>query len=96
MSEIILDMSEYTDEINIIERLHYETEGRQNIILSMAVTGNNIDNKNYNYYWEEYLVYLKTYNKLKSDFQKKHLSQYNGNWTLDFDTKEVTIIENEE
>ena len=92
MNQIILDMSAYEKEINALERLHYELDARGRIINLMISEGTHEHNDTFNKYWEAFLEHIKAYNVLKDRFYQNHLSEYDeGNWTLDFMTKEVVI-----
>ena len=95
----IIDMSNHQEELDILERMNYEVLGRESNIEFMTIQGLR-DHENYNYFWEEYLLYLKAYNKLKLDFnnnviypeaQKIGLKDYR--WEVIFEKKEVLIHE---
>ena len=92
MDLIVLDLSDFSEEIEILERFHYEVDARAKIINLMVEDG--IDEKDniYSNYWEKYLEYIKAYDLLKQQFYQNHLSQYDkGIWQLDFLNKKVTI-----
>ena len=90
--EIILDMSEFENEINVLERIHYEIDARSRIINLMIDEGTTEHNETFNKYWETFLEYIKAYNILKNKFYENHLSEYKeGTWALDFMSKQVTI-----
>lgn len=92
MNKIILDMSNFENEINIIERLHYEIDARVRVINLMIEEGNYQHNDTFDKYWETLLEYIKAYNVFKERFYKNHLSEYEeGTWELDFMSKQVTI-----
>lgn len=91
-NNIIIDVSEFENEINTLERLHYEIDARTRIINLMIDEGTNENNESFNNYWETYLEYIKAYNLFKDNFYKNHLSDYDeGTWELDFMSKQVTI-----
>ena len=88
----ILDMSKFENEINSLERIHYEIDARTRIINLMIEEGNYEHNDNFNKYWETFLEYIKAYNVLKNKFYENHLSEYEeGTWELDFMSRQVTI-----
>ena len=64
--EIILDMSEFENEINVLERIHYEIDARSRIINLMIDEGTTEHNETFNKYWEIFLEYIKAYNILKN------------------------------
>ena len=91
--EYIINVSEFEDDINLLERAHYEVNGRQSILGFMVSNGLE-DSDNYKKFWEQYLEYMKTYNFLKDQFQKNQLSNYpNKIRHLNFTTKEVIIVD---
>ena len=49
--EYIINVSEFEDEINLLERAHYEVNGRQSILGFMVSNGLE-DSDNYKKYWE--------------------------------------------
>ena len=75
------------DIIEAIERAQYETHNRKYLIDYM--TENNID-INFKYYERKYLNALNNYNKKKREFERKYVPS-KCNWSLDFDTGELTI-----
>lgn len=92
MNKIILDMSEFRNEINTLERLYYEIDARTRIINLMIDEGTNENNESFDKYWETYLEYIKAYNLFKERFYENHLSEYKeGTWELDFMSGQVTI-----
>lgn len=91
-NNIIIDVSEFENEINTLERLHYEIDARTRIINLMIDEGTNKNNESFNNYWETYLEYIKAYNLFKERFYENHLSEYEeGTWELDFMSRQVTI-----
>jgi hypothetical protein len=62
-----IDMSNYSKELDTLERTMYELKGRENVINFMIINGLK-SHENYNYFWEEYLLYLKAYEILKKEF----------------------------
>lgn len=90
--KIIIDVSEYTNEINKLERLYYEIEARTKIISSMIKENSFESDENFNKYWESYLEHLKVFNMFKAEFYTNYLNEYKeGTWELDFVNKQVTI-----
>jgi hypothetical protein len=54
------------------------------------------DSKRYNEFWNEYILYLKVYNDIKGEFvsnciEKIYGEHFIGNWTVDFDKKELIL-----
>ena len=97
MNKIILDMSEFRDEINILENIFYEIEGHKKILELMILEGNYNENQEFKNFYEEYLQYLKIYEISKNNFYNNYLSEYTqGTWSLNFLTKEVTITTEDE
>lgn len=96
---VILDNQELLD---TLERIHYETIGRQHVIEYMCLNGMNKDD-NYNSLWEEYLYYLRAYDILKNQVVENYLepavlkgdiaSKYR--WEINFDTNRIKVYENE-
>ena len=90
-----IDVQEYSNELNILERLHYETIGRENVINFLIRQ----EQKNTSYFeeiWEEYLVYLKLYQEMKNNFEINCINKILGHnnytrWNVYFDKKEVVI-----
>ena len=86
----IINMSIFPEDvILLLERAHYEVESRKNIIKLII-----LDNLNdyYNEYWEDYLLYLKTYNTIQNNFWNQYLPQYKDKkYKIDFDSKQIII-----
>lgn len=98
MKKIIINVSEFSEEIDFLERISYEIEGRKSVLELMIFEGNYNENDDFKNFWEEYLQYLKFYEELKYKFYINHLSNYTeGTWELNFFERKVTItIEDEE
>lgn len=98
MRTIILQGQKEEELLRILERAHYEVTGRENIVNFMAIN-NMTDQEVYKNYWNEYLQYLKAYNKIKNTFTdiivKPMLQEEESskNWHVDFDKKELVIYE---
>lgn len=91
-NKIVLDMSAFENEINVLERLHYEIDARTRVINLMIDEGTHEHNDTFNKYWETYLEHIKAYNVFKERFYENHLSEYEeGTWELDFMSRQVTI-----
>lgn len=91
----IIDLSTEDTFILALERAHYETMGRENIINFMISNGMT-SNSNYQNYWEEYLVYLRTYNQLKEDLQIQYIRPKFPNfskWNVDFNKKVIEVYD---
>ena len=58
-----IDISDYESELIILERIHYEVAGRENI-LNFMINNDDNDKPQYKKIWKEYLEYLKTYNSI--------------------------------
>ena len=97
-NNVILDMSEFKEEIIKLENIFYEIEGRKQILELMILEGCYNENQEFKNFYDEYLQYLKLYEILKNNFYYNHLSEYKqGIWSLDFNTRTVVItIEDEE
>ena len=93
----IIDVKDYPDELNSLERLHYEVQGRENVINFLIRQ----EQKNTSFFeeiWEEYLVYLKLYQEMKNNFEINCINKILENknytkWSVLFDKKEVIIDE---
>jgi len=73
------------DIIILLERAHYEVESRKNII--KLIIQDNLDDY-YSEYWEDYLLYLKTYNIIQNNFWNQYLPQYKDKkYKIDFDSR---------
>lgn len=85
-----LKTSDFPQEIIILlERAHYEVETRKNII--KIILQDNL-NEYYQNYWEDYLLYLKTYDALQKNFQDQYLTNYNyKKCIIDFDSKQIIL-----
>lgn len=94
---IIIDVSNFQEEIDLLEEYYYEIEGYKDIIYKM-ISNEILLSSTYDNYWNKYLEAKKNYDILKKIFYINHLSDYTeGKWSLDFLTKKVIIIaENEE
>lgn len=89
----------YTNDVNKIQKMHYEVNGRKNIIVYMLDS----DMKNqpvFNEMWEEYLNYLMKYDAAKQEFTSvcvnKLMEEQNVSgqtWNIDFDKNELTIYD---
>lgn len=93
----IINISDYEQELNILERCFYEVEARKNIIDYMLVIGRK-ENPIFEETWEEYLSYLKAYNIAKNNFTINCIEKILGHnnytgWKVDFEKKEVIINE---
>lgn len=92
--QTIIRIDNYTDELNKLERIHYEVTGRENILDIMINNGKN-NTEYYNTIWEEYLSYLKAYTIEKQNFEvnciKKIFNNKFSGWRIDFAKKEVII-----
>lgn len=93
--EKIIDISDYSNELNKLERAFYEVQARENILDIIIREGR----KNTPYYedmWEEYLAYLKNYNIIKYNFElnciKKITQEQYYHWKVDF-TKKVALLD---
>lgn len=86
----IINMSIFPEDvILLLERAHYEVESRKNII--KLIIQDNL-NDYYNEYWEDYLLYLKTYNIIQNNFWNQYLPQYKDKkYKIDFDSKQIII-----
>ena len=90
MEEYIIDISDYSEEITILERAFFELKARENIINLMIIEGFK-EHPNYKLYWDEYLEYLKVYQLLQQDFYNKHLTEYDSKWKINFDTETAVV-----
>jgi hypothetical protein len=99
---MILSIPEnFTDNVNKLQKAHYEVMGRQNIINYMI--SNDMKNQpTYTEIWTEYLDCLAKYDAIKKEFTticvSKIMSENNitittQTWTIDFDKKELIISE---
>ena len=90
-----IDVSEFKEELKVLERLYYEIAGRENVINFLIKTGDK-DTEYFSDLWEEYLSYLKAYQEMKTYFQincimPKINYSTNFKWSINFMTKEVLI-----
>ena len=92
-----LDISNYQEELNVLERIHFEVRARENII-TFLLQKNQGNTPEYKKYYEEYIQYLKAHDIIKKEFENKCINQilgynYTNNWTIKYDEKEVIIYE---
>jgi hypothetical protein len=97
MEKIIKINELYSNELNILERAYLETTARENI-LNYMILNNQKDTERYQEFWNEYILYLKAYNDIKNEFVLNCINSivghpFRGNWTVDFDKKEVILNE---
>lgn len=95
--EKIIDVRNYESEINLLERIHFETKARENIINFMIQNGQHTLPQ-YEEILSDYVCYVRALEIAKEDFFNKCILdvlkyEYCGPWSIDFDTKEVTINE---
>ena len=88
----IVDLSEYEDEINLIERLQYEADARKEICAYMVDTEQN-HTEAYQNYFEEYIQYRKAFDMEKNRFVNNEIlkNQEVKTWRIDYATKTITI-----
>lgn len=78
-----------------IEKAQYEYNSTRDVVAYMLGSGYNTDTDSFRSYEDKNLKAYIAYNELKDTMQKTYLeSAINGkllNWSLDFDTSEVTV-----
>lgn len=82
------------DFITDLERLQYEVQSRQSIIVYMINNGMDISTDNFKTYQNEYTDYLKQYENKKYEVEVKYVYPNNKkakNWNLDFASGELII-----
>lgn len=73
-----------------IEILQYEVESRKEIIAQILSSMIHVQGSLFENYQKQYHEYFVAYNKAKSDMLKAYNIPASANWTLNFDTKELT------
>lgn len=88
----VIDLSEYINELNLIERLQYETDARKEICAYMVDTEQNHTDA-YQKYFEEYIQYRKAFDMEKNRFVSEDIlkGQEVKNWRIDYATRTLTI-----
>lgn len=91
-----IDISDFENEITKLERAYLEVMGRENI-LNYLISNGNKNSAEFKEFWTDYIDYLRVYENAKHEFFNECLihvfNGYNGNWTIDFEKKEVVINE---
>ena len=87
--------SDFTNDLRLLEQITYELESRR-IIIKFIISKSDLK-QFYNDYWEEYLIYIKTYSLIKNSFKQKYLmeceKQFNcKDFKLDFNTRKIIPI----
>ena len=81
------------EEVNYLQKLNYEIEARKN--LCQFLIRQNIRNKAFDDYHNEYIELLAEYELAKLELQNNYIKPVIGNqtcnWNLDFQTNEVNI-----
>lgn len=93
----VIDVRNYESEINFLERVHYETKARESII-NFMIQNEQDTLPQYTKFWDEYVCYTRALEIAKEEFLNNCIInilgyRYNGSWSINFDTKEVTINE---
>lgn len=90
----IISVKDYEKDVNIIERLQREMEGRQSILACLVDMGCK-DSSTFKEYFEEFLQYKTAFEISKSNFLKEKIQpMFNDpikSWELSYDDKEMTI-----
>ena len=94
---MIIDVSRYQEELNLLERIHFELKARENI-LTFLIQKNQNFTPQYKKYYEEYIQYLKAQDIAKQQFETNCINKelghnFTGKWTVKYDKKEVVINE---
>lgn len=87
-----IDLSNYENELNLIERLQYEADARKEICAYMVDTEQN-HTDTYQNYFEEYIQYRKAFDMEKNRFVSEDIlkGQEVKNWRIDYATRTLTI-----
>lgn len=90
-----INVSQYSDEINALEKAKIEFENRKGI-LNVAIYLGLKGTKEYNNIIKEYFEYSKIYNQERENFKLNCLDKivknnFVGTWIIDFAAKEVTL-----
>lgn len=93
----IIDLTNFQEDVNTLERLHYETNARENIIALMTNNGM-MNSSSYEKYWNEYMELFKEYQKAKDAIADKFVTpevgeDANASWEINFEKKVITIYD---
>lgn len=93
----LLELDNKEELIFPLERASYEVRARRDICQFMVADGM-ANNENYKAYYNEYLLYMKAYDKMKQDFQDNYIlpnvgKDFTGSWEVDFNTQEIKIYD---
>ena len=81
------------EEVNYLQKLNYEIEARKN--LCQFLIRQNIRNKSFDDYHNEYIELFAEYELAKLELENNYIKPVIGNqtcnWNLDFQTNEVNI-----
>ena len=91
----LLEIPNQEQIILTLETASYEVQCRQNII-NLMVRDNLTETENFKKFWNEYKLYTKAYDHLKYEFERDYIlpnvgEDFQGEWEVDFYTKEVKI-----
>lgn len=81
--------------IRLLEKLQYESESRKEV-LGYIISTNGVNTEAFKQYEKEYQDAFINFNAAKNEFEKEYVKPAVGegsfiNWTLDYNTQEVTI-----
>lgn len=90
----IIDLSEYEQELNLLERLQHETEARKEICAYLVDTHQN-HSEAYQEYFEEFIQYRMAFEMEKDRFIKEEVKRLVDepilNWRINFYDKEIEV-----
>lgn len=93
---ITIDLHDHADVVTNLERLHYETSARENVLALMAANGS-INMASSKAYWNEYMNLFKEYQDAKDDFANNFITpnttSNNAQWEVKFAEKVAYIYD---
>ena len=91
-----IDISNFEAEVTKLERAYLEVMGRENI-LNYLINNGKKNSLEFKEFWSDYIDQLRIYENVKNKFFNTCLIQvlgnYDGNWIVDFEKREVVIDE---
>lgn len=78
---------------NKIEALQYEVESRKDVIAQIVAGSLVMKKESFDAYQNEYKQFFIQYNKAKQEMLDEYNVSNDTMWSLDFNSKELTIVE---